>query len=449
MAFQSAAEQYRTSSLSHPANSPFGRTAQNALSARTIVGSPAAAAAEEKQQSTSFSASSSVFNGSASFAPSLGGGVSATQSSPFSVRPELDPLEREKREIERRRQRLEDRKTRILHAKTRVMGVDVDALNEQVRERTERERLEQERELYHDALTAHHAQTLSGLEEERKVRERIAKEELNFYRNQQAQEKKQREARDASGWHNQLDAAGSQFLQFTGEDRDRKARVNAQANQQSDWLAQQLAAQADREARDRQDAADYAEQQARIMELQRRNEEDRAAQAAARLRATQEYNQQVAAQKSQSRMRHAANTQAANQAELSATLGSALLNEQVLPSALGAHRAVPYNFKGFSTSQRQAVLDAQAAQAAALADRRVAERLEEADYARQSEAVRREMLRVDRAREEAERARLLALRDERQHQHKQKTLRDQYHNHVVYTNPVKEEYFQQFGTSAR
>jgi hypothetical protein len=59
------------------------------------------------------------------------------------------------------------------------------------------------------------------------------------------------------------------------------------------------------------------------------------------------------------------------------------------------------------------------------------------------------MLRVDRAREEAERARLLALRDERLHQHKQKTLRDQYHNHVVYTNPVSDEFFQQFGTSGR
>jgi len=218
MAYRATSDHYRTSSLSHPANSPFGKTQQvqqqqplqqtqqspqqspqqfhrtgsfleeskQQQIAQAAYASPAAAAA-------GFGASQS-FNASASFAPSV------TQSSPFTVRPELDPLEREKREIERRRQRLDDRKTRILHAKTRVMGVDVEALSDQVKERAERERLEQERELYHDALTAHHAKTLSGLEEERKVRERVSKEELNFYRQQQSSEKRQREARDASGW---------------------------------------------------------------------------------------------------------------------------------------------------------------------------------------------------------------------------------------------------------
>jgi hypothetical protein len=249
--------------------------------------------------------------------------------------------------------------------------------------------------------------------------------------------------------HNQLDAGNTSFLQFVGEDRERGARVDAQASQQADWLAQQLAAQQDKEARERADEADYAEQQRYISEMQRRNEEERAAAAVQRQRGVQEYNQQVSAQKNQSRLRHAAQDAAADQAELGNTLHSALLNEAVAPSALGAHRAVPYHFKGFSQTQRQAVLDAQAQQAAELAQKRVAERLEAADYARQTEQQRREMLRVDRARDEAERARLLALQDERRHQHNQKTLRDQYTNHVVYTNPVKEEYFQQFGTSAR
>ena len=424
MAFQSTADHYRTSSLSHPANSPFGKTQMQAT-----------------QQFQQAQAQSQQLGGSF--------GASLPSSSPFVVRAELDPLEREKREIERRRARLDDRKTRILHAKTRVMGVDVDALNEQVKERAERERLEQERELYHDSLTAHHARTLAGLEEERKVRERIQKEEMNFYRNQQSSEKRQREARSASGWDNMIDPGNGSFLSFVGEDREKAARTAAQAAQQKDWLAQQLAIQADKEARERQDEADYAEQQANILAIKKRNEEDAAAAAAARLRSQQEYNQQQSAQKSQSRMRHASATQHANNDELANTLGSALLNETVAPSALGDHRSIPYHFKGFSAERRQQILDDQFRQTQELQQRRIADRLSEADYARQSEAVRREMLRADRAREELERARLVALKDERAHQHKQKTLRDQYHNHVVYTNPVSEEYFQQFGTSGR
>lgn len=440
MAYASSpADHYRTSSLSHPANSPFAKTAAQQQMARS-------------QAVPMFNSTQAVGQGSAilqqqspqqQFAPSM------TQSSPFSVRPELDPLEREKREIERRRQRLDDRKTRILHAKTRVMGVDVDALNEQVKERQERERLEVEREMYHDALSAHHSKILSGMEEERKVKERLSKEELNFYRSQQSAEKRTREQRQASGWHNMLDSTGSTFLQFTGEDLDKNLRTTAQATQQKDWLAQQLAMQADREARDRQDAADYATHQAYILQLKKQNEEDKAAQAVARLRGVQEYNLQVSAQKRQSAARSSAANQSANNDELANTLSSPLLNEVVQPSALGDHRTIPYGFKGFSAARRQEILEAQYDQAQQIAEKRVAQRLEEADYARQSEAVRREMIRADRAREEAERARLVALKDERMHQHKQKTLRDQYHNHVVYTNPVREEYFQQFGTSGR
>ena len=139
----------------------------------------------------------------------------------------------------------------------------------------------------------------------------------------------------------------------------------------------------------------------------------------------------------------------ADENELNKTLSSDLLNEKVPVSALGEHRAIPYHFKGFTSTQRQAILDAQYAQTQYNTDKRLEARLEEKDYATQAENIRREMLRMDRAKEEYERARLQALKEERFHQQKQKTLRDQYFNNVVYTNPVNEEYFKQFGTSCR
>lgn len=454
MAYQSA-DHYRTSSLSHPSNSPFGKT-QAQQQQLAMSQHPSQFGSSQSMPANSYN--SAAFNPAASFSasssaaaasPSSNYTPSTTQSSPFSVRPELDPLEREKREVERRRQRLDDRKTRILHAKTRVMGVDVDSLNEQVRERAERERLEQERELYHDSLSAHHSKILSGLEEERKIKERITKEEMNFYRAQQSAEKRSRESRAASGWNNMLDGTNTTFLQFPGEDRDRALRLNAQATQQKDWLSQQLSMQSDREAKERQDDADYAFHQSQILALKKRNEEDHAAQTAARLKSIQEYNLQVSAQKTQSRARGSAQNHAADQEELDSTLSSALLNEYVPPSALGNHRSIPYNFKGFSVDQKQNILDTQAQQIRIAQDRRDQERLNQANQDKLSEQVRREMIRADRAREEMERAKLIALKDERQNQHKQKTLRDQYNNHVVYTNPVSEEYFQQFGTSGR
>jgi len=432
MAYQASPDHYRTSSLSHPANSPFGRTQQQ----------------QQQQQSPTAAAAGGTVQLGASTTLNATSPNNGLPLAPFTVRPEIDPLERERREIERRRQRMEDRKHRILHAKTRVLGIDAATLAEQKAERAARDAAEAARERFHDEQTLQNARTLTALEEERKLNERIRHEELRVYREQQAAEKRQRDLRQASGWDHMVDT-NTNFLTFTGEDREKSLREKAQKDQQADWLAQQLSDQAQREAQERQDEEDYARMQEQIRELQRLNELDKERNEKMRLRAQQEYNAQQVAQKSSLKLRYAQQVHNDEMKELNTTLASDLLNERVAPSALAAHRRIPYHFKGMTPSERQRILDEQYEQIQQLQLKRARERQEAADEAKQNEIVRKEMIRQDRAREEAERQRALALRDERAYQAKQKTLRDQYEKHVLYTNSVTPEYFQQFGTSAR
>ncbi len=108
--------------------------------------------------------------------------------------------------------------------------------------------------VFSDSLTNHHAKVLVGLEEERKGVERQRREELKYFRQQQAAEKAQKEAIDRSHWSTANDM-NSTFLKFAGQDEDKDKRVKAQQQQQADWITRQLHIQAEKEARERQDEA--------------------------------------------------------------------------------------------------------------------------------------------------------------------------------------------------
>ena len=105
--------------------------------------------------------------------------------SAFQVKPKLDPLAREAREIERRRERLNERTRRVLHPKTRLIGIDTQALQQQVTEKQDRERLELERDLFYDANVVQQARSVTEMEAQRQRTARKEREELNFYRKAQ------------------------------------------------------------------------------------------------------------------------------------------------------------------------------------------------------------------------------------------------------------------------
>lgn len=400
----------------------------------------------------------------------------------YQVKAELDPLERDRREIERRRSRFEDRKSRILHAKTRVMGIDTDALQQQVEERKQREKDEQERDKYYDQQTLLHSKTMTGFEEQRKHNNRSRLMDLSDYRKQQ-QNYKQINDNTAKLSYTSYTlpssdplaatsaASSTVFLNFAGEDLSAATRYKAQQQQQFDSITSQLQSLTLKEQRNQQEEADYHYYQQQILLLQKSNEEKQKQSEADKRKQVQYYNLNLAAEKKEKEKQAKINEIQMNQYELNTTLRSAFLNEQPGPagadmdfstnfpssssrpsssSALSASGCnVAYGFKGFSTSQKQSILNEQGNQQEYLKNQRLAAAEEEKEYASEQEQFRRESVRLERKRREEEANKRIELSNQRKQQDQEKQGRDHYFNKVVYTNPVSEEFFKQFGTSCR
>lgn len=360
----------------------------------------------------------------------------------FRAKPQMDPLAREAREIERRRARLNERTRRVLHAKTRLIGVDTQALAQQVAEKQDRERLELERDFYHDSTAISHARAVSEQEAERQrqVKQNLA--ELNSFRKAQAEEKVRKSLLQESGAEALRDMETT-FLTFQGEDLGFAARTRQQQLQQQDWLAQQIKELGDKEARERAETQEYEQMHERIAEIQLENEE--AAKWNKRQEAEQvkEFNRAQAAAKAEKAARLAALEQAADDEELQGQLQSVFLNEGV-PQGAGTEY-----FKGFSTSEHQAILDARNRQIEENKRRRQQEQKENESYDDQQERIRRAMILADRERQANKTQALSNLANERKVQAKEKTIRYDYLDQVVYPNEVTEPFFEQFGQSCR
>jgi len=360
--------------------------------------------------------------------------------SAFRVKPATDPLEHERVEIERRRQRYNDRTNRILHAKTRMFGVDTLALDQQVKEKQEKERLEMERDVFYDDVSVLHARSVQEQEAHRQIDERKRNEELNHFRKLQEQEKRRKQYVEESS-ANQLYDTDTLFLKFQGEDPKHGARVKAQQQQQQDWLAQQIHDLSSKESRDRQEDADYDSYQGQILELKRQQEEE-----AARVRRklqeeNVEFNRTLVQKKMSTQSRDEQLNQALDDMELSNQMNSNFLNEGV--------KGQSSNFKGFSTSQRQRILDEQHQQMQEHASRRQRVVEESRAYDQQQEDIRRSMVKADRQQQAYKAQALKNVAMERQLQAKEKTMRYDYLDNVVYTGQITEEFFEGFGKSCR
>lgn len=412
---------------------------------------PSLSSTQSFSSSQTLPQASHYFSGSSSSAIAAAGAAITQTYSTYTVKPDVDPLEREKREIEKRRQRFEDRKARILHPKSRLMGVDTPALAEQVKERQEKDRQEYERESYYDDVRLHQTRTLVELEQAKHRNDKIRQFELHEYHKGQAAEKRihqLRQEQDAfEGGY--VDDPNTPFLKFQGEDLEKDARVEAQKHQQKIWLTQQVYQTQQKELRQKRDEDDYALMQSQIKQMQDENVNEADKNRKQLLLDCQEYNKQVVAQKLAEKRRQSSQNVQQDQNDIHHHMRSGFLNEAVGQSALGPNRTIPYDFKGFTTDKRQAILDEQRRQQEDLRMRREQEWLEEKEYTQQESNTLRELIKQDRAKQEAEKLRRYNLSQEHIAQKKQHNLRTQYLNDVVYTNPVKEEFFNQFGQSCR
>lgn len=352
-----------------------------------------------------------------------------------SAKPNVDPLFRERREAARRASRDESRRMRVLHAKSRIIGVDEQALARQVREREEREQRERERNAYFDRLNSIHAEAIkhSDVEAQHNRAEQVMQTKL--FNKQQAREKHFRDVQEEC-----KRAEPSDRLHFVGEDPGFATRTRAQKAQQQDWLAAQLDQLCKKEERERQENESYEQEQARLHQLLLENEAQQQHEQKERRIQTRLENERLAKEK-QLRESMELNRQAQEaEEEIITTAASAFLNE--------VSGTTVDSFKGFSTAQRQYILDEQARQQRDLEVKREMEADQERRDAQYMEQTRRERLLRERERAEHDASMRVEFSLVQRQQEKEMNNKTQALNEV-YSNQVTDDFFNQFGTSCR
>lgn len=361
----------------------------------------------------------------------------------YKARPQIDPLVRERIENQKRAERAEARKTVLLDARTRQYGKDLQTLSAQVDERTEKMKMDKQRDLYYDDVNVWQANQIKEMERARQAQVRADRLKLESFRSNQAVERDMKR-QEAEAKFNSFGDIQTDFLKFQGEDLDRDAREKAMYTQQQDWLQQQIAELSAKEKFEKEQAAAYDATQAQMNEIMKKDEIELAQEMKYRRHQLQAENQMLADEK---RSRETAANQLnsyLNDAEIKAQLNSAYLNESFVGTSDG--RA---GFKGFSQEQRQSILDEQEYQRQQLALARQAENQKDATYDQQQEEIRRMMILADRQKQRNKTQDLLKLREERKTQHLAKTEKYEYLDTVMFSDPIRPEYFEQFGTSGR
>jgi len=363
-----------------------------------------------------------------------------------TLKPDLDPIERERREIERRRERMAARTSRILDAKNRILGKDADALDSQIRERQERERMEKEQEQYYDDLSQHHSRLLTQAELSKQTQQRQQRAELDAFHRSQTMHKTHKDTMLAND--RGLEGADTVFLKFPGEDLDKPLRDKFQQQQQSDWLIQQIAMLQHKQQLQKAEHEEYAATQLQIAELLKELELEKQKERRARHADTLHFNQAMAEHKKAKSQWSSLSEVEANESEISRTLTSPLMTEADTPSMLGPNRKVPYAYKGMTRDERQAILDQQMAQQEEIRLRKEREAEEKRQEAEQQEAVRRLLIKNEREKAQREAQDRLALQAERAQQARDAETRKQ-HLNDLYSNKVAPSFFDQFGKSSR
>lgn len=367
-----------------------------------------------------------------------------------SIMSRVDPLENERQRVEQRRQRLEDRRKRILDVKKRIIGIDKDALDAQVEERRAKEAFEKKQQLRGADQEREFNQIAGALEAEKA---RLAAQDrvtLRAYHEAQAQLRKEQEGRERA-----RELADRSFdaplLSFRGEDPSAKTREAALRSQQREWLSSQMEGKRGAEATARQALSREHEESVRLLVLAKEQEQRIAALRTEHEAELANFNRVQLEAKRQREQEAKATEAKQSQAEIEFQLSNAFMTE-AFDSTLRAGnpaRYIPYNFKGMSHAQRSAIVSEQQRQVEELEQRRRAERQTEAEAAARAEAARKEALRLQKQAAEAKARDRRALQSELVKQKLETDARWSYMNGVVYTNPVAETYFEQFGTSAR
>jgi hypothetical protein len=207
---------------------------------------------------------------------------------------------------------------------------------------------------------------------------------------------------------------------FQGEDEDYQNRKKYQQAQVSYWREEKAAEVAAQKKAEEDAEREYAELMKQMAELSLAHEEAKAAILKRHGRLVGQDNQQLVARK-HTRLQQEAQRDAEEAArDLETHTQSALLNEVEPPSQFGAHRIVPYAYKGMTSDKKQAIFD------------EVAHQLQEKQAIQQAEKQREAALAA-----EAETYRKLSLLKEREAQRAAHSKRLQVQQDILKQNAEK------------
>jgi len=208
--------------------------------------------------------------------------------------------------------------------------------------------------------------------------------------------------------------------------------------------AQQIAELSSKEEFEKKEQAEYDAKQAKFNEVMTRDEQEMAHELKTRRHQIQAENKALAAEKRRRELEDIELNKSLNEMEIANQTNSAYLNEKYAGTNDGR-----VGFKGFSQEQLQAILDEQEYQRQVKTGIKAAEMERDAAYDMKQAEIRRMMILADRQKIRNQKAALLQLREERKVQALAKTEKYNYLDTVMFSDPIQESYFEQFGTSGR
>lgn len=358
----------------------------------------------------------------------------------MSTKPDSDPLAREQLQIEKRRARLEERRQRILNGKQRLKGIDREGIERQIREK--REKAEAERRAEMEEAEALKRAVESVDEQERRARA-TRKARVADHRTA-LQKQAERRAAEVGESRESERVLKKTSLDFAGEDEGKGARVRAQAKQQRSWIRAQLKEREGRQRTERERMQAEAEELARVtsiaegMELQSRRAR------ASNASSVAQYNLEQARIRTEAERRAAAADAETAKHEIEQQIAAGARAEDK-----AAARAIPSEFRGFTAEERQRILAEQAAQIEERRRRMEEQRLAEEQEYEAGLAVQRELSRRERLVKEQKAALRRNVADEQQRLSAEHAEKERHLNRDVYANEVTDDFYAQFGTSAR
>ncbi|KAL1465112.1 hypothetical protein WDU94_004705 [Cyamophila willieti] len=367
---------------------------------------------------------------------------------------------KESSKIERKQRLAEERRNKILDERTRMFGIDKEALAKQVQEKKDMLQEEKKKEELYTKHMFDMIENANKMEKKLEDERRRQEHDLLKYRAMYQQKKDGREfdlndpdkMKKQSNLSYDCNELSSILSGKTYKDeKEEKMRFQKQREEQRAWLQEQI-----------QERREWEWQKMEAQKCYERNllaREQRAADLAMMEQqfkrkieeATREYNQCLANERANARRLNKIKQQEDEKAEVHNAITGDFLTENPqlsFTSPLGPHKLIVTHFKGMTPQMKRDILETQKQQLQELQERRK----QDEDTNRKWDNLMMEMSRIankeDRhlMRKKLELAKQL-LEENAELAKQQKCQQDYYRQ--LFENETREEFFQQFGNSAR